>query len=43
MLSSTLEQCRRADRSWKSEIVTCGHDVMIDQPEVLTAMLEKLA
>ena len=28
-----LEQCR-ADRSWKTETVTCGHDVMIDQPEV---------
>jgi hypothetical protein len=37
-----LEQCR-ADRSWKTETVTCGHDVMIDQPEVLTAIVEKLA
>lgn len=37
-----LEQCR-ADRSWKTETVTSGHDVMIDQPEVLTAILEKLA
>jgi pimeloyl-ACP methyl ester carboxylesterase len=36
-----LEQCR-ADRSWKTEIVTSGHDVMIDQPEVLTAILEKV-
>ena len=39
---AALEQCR-ADRSWKTEVVTCGHDVMIDQPEVLTAILEKLA
>jgi hypothetical protein len=39
---SFLEQCR-ADRSWKTETVTCGHDVMIDQPEVLTAIVEKLA
>jgi pimeloyl-ACP methyl ester carboxylesterase len=31
-----LERCR-ADRSWKTETVTSGHDVMIDQPEVLTA------
>jgi pimeloyl-ACP methyl ester carboxylesterase len=37
-----LEQCR-ADPSWKTETVTSGHDVMIDQPEVLTAILEKLA
>lgn len=36
-----LEQCR-ADRTWKTETVTCGHDVMIDQPDVLTAILEKL-
>jgi pimeloyl-ACP methyl ester carboxylesterase len=37
-----LEQCR-ADRSWNTETVTCGHDVMIDQPGVLTAILENLA
>jgi pimeloyl-ACP methyl ester carboxylesterase len=36
-----LERCG-ADGTWKTETVTCGHDVMIDQPEVLTAMLEKL-
>jgi pimeloyl-ACP methyl ester carboxylesterase len=39
---AALEQCR-TDHSWKTEVVTCGHDVMIDQPEVLTAILEKLA
>jgi pimeloyl-ACP methyl ester carboxylesterase len=37
-----LELCR-ADHTWQTETVTCGHDVMIDQPGVLTAMLEKLA
>jgi pimeloyl-ACP methyl ester carboxylesterase len=37
-----LEKCR-ADRSWKTEIVTGGHDVMIDQPAVLTAIIDKLA
>ena len=35
-----LERCR-ADRSWQTATVTCGHDVMIDQPEELTAMLER--
>ena len=37
-----LERCR-ADRSWQTMTVTCGHDVMIDQPAELTAMLEKFA
>ena len=37
-----LAKCR-ADHSWKTETVTCGHDVMIDQPTELTAILEKLA
>jgi pimeloyl-ACP methyl ester carboxylesterase len=37
-----LEQCR-ADRSWQTTMVNCGHDVMIDQPDALTAILEKLA
>lgn len=36
-----LERCR-ADSSWKTETVTCGHDVMIDQSETLTAILERL-
>jgi pimeloyl-ACP methyl ester carboxylesterase len=39
---TALAQCR-ADHSWKTETVTCGHDVMIDQPAELTAILEKLA
>jgi pimeloyl-ACP methyl ester carboxylesterase len=36
-----LKRCQ-ADRSWKTETVTCGHDVMIDQPAELTTILEKL-
>ncbi len=39
---AALERCR-ADRSWKTEVVSSGHDVMIDQPEMLTAILEKIA
>lgn len=38
----TLERCR-ADRTWHTAMVTCGHDVMIDQPAELTAMLERFA
>jgi hypothetical protein len=37
-----LERCR-ADKSWQTATVTCGHDVMIDQPAELTAMLERFA
>lgn len=37
-----LAACR-TDASWQTATVTCGHDVMIDQPEELTAMLEKFA
>lgn len=37
---SALAQCR-GDRSWKTETVTCGHDVMIDQPSELTSILER--
>lgn len=37
-----LERCR-ADSAWQTATVTCGHDVMIDQPAELTAMLEKFA
>lgn len=39
---AALERCR-ADKSWQTATVTCGHDVMIDQPEQLTAMLERFA
>jgi hypothetical protein len=38
---NALERCR-TDRSWDTETVTCGHDVMIDQPEALTAIIERL-
>jgi pimeloyl-ACP methyl ester carboxylesterase len=33
----------RADKTWQTLTVTCGHDVMIDQPAELAAILEKLA
>jgi pimeloyl-ACP methyl ester carboxylesterase len=33
----------RGDRGWKTLEVTCGHDVMIDQPAELAALLESLA
>jgi hypothetical protein len=39
---AALERCR-ADSAWQTATVTCGHDVMIDQPAELTAMLERLA
>jgi pimeloyl-ACP methyl ester carboxylesterase len=39
---AALARCQ-TDRSWKTATVTCGHDVMIDQPAELTAILEKLA
>ena len=32
----------RADRSWKTFEMTCGHDVMLDQPAELTTILEGL-
>ena len=37
-----LEQCC-ADSPCKTETVACGYDVMIEQPEVLTAIVEKFA
>jgi pimeloyl-ACP methyl ester carboxylesterase len=37
-----LARCR-ADRSWQTMTVSCGHDVMIDQPAELASTLEKLA
>jgi hypothetical protein len=36
------ERCR-ADASWQTTSVTCGHHVMIDQPAELAEMLEKFA
>ncbi len=33
----------RADSTWQTSTVTCGHDVMIDQPAELAATLEKFA
>ncbi len=37
-----LARCR-ADSAWQTMTVTCGHDVMIDQPAELAATLEKFA
>ena len=36
--ASTLERIR-GDASWKTYVVDCGHDVMIDKPEELTSIL----
>jgi pimeloyl-ACP methyl ester carboxylesterase len=38
---SVLSRCR-ADRSWKTFEIRCGHDVMIDRPDALVAILEPL-
>ncbi len=40
--NDALARCR-ADSTWQTSTVTCGHDVMIDQPAELVATLEKLA
>jgi pimeloyl-ACP methyl ester carboxylesterase len=37
-----LGRCR-ASHEWTTVTMTCGHDVMVDQPAKLTAMLERLA
>jgi pimeloyl-ACP methyl ester carboxylesterase len=34
---------RKADPSWRTYEVACGHDVMIDMPERLTEILEEVA
>ena len=36
--AATLERIRR-DASWKTHIVDCGHDVMIDKPDELASIL----
>lgn len=38
---AALERCR-ADRAWRTIEMKCGHDVMIDQPAELAAILERL-
>ena len=38
---STLARCR-ANRAWTTVTMNCGHDVMVDQPAQLTAMLERM-
>jgi pimeloyl-ACP methyl ester carboxylesterase len=37
-----LGRCRASDE-WTTVTMTCGHDVMVDQPTKLTAILERLA
>src|SRR4051812_18486154 len=39
--ATTLEKIR-ADPSWKTWVVDCGHDVMIDKPDELTSILAGL-
>ena len=38
---AAIARCR-ADRAWKTIEMKCGHDIMIDQPAELTAILERL-
>ena len=39
---AAYERCRN-DRSWKTLEVSCGHDVMLDQPAQLAELLESFA
>ena len=34
---------RKDDPSWKTYAVACGHDVMLDEPDRLTEILEEIA
>jgi len=36
--AGTLERVGK-DASWKTHVVDCGHDVMIDKPDELTGLL----
>ncbi len=38
---AALERCR-TDRAWKTVVMKCGHDIMIDQPTELATILERL-
>ena len=38
---SALARCS-ADRSWQTLVMKCGHDIMVDQPAELSALLERL-
>jgi pimeloyl-ACP methyl ester carboxylesterase len=40
--ATTLEKIR-SDPSWKTWVVDCGHDIMIDKPDELTSILVGLA
>ena len=39
--ATTLEKIR-SDPSWKTWVVDCGHDIMIDKPDELTSILLSL-
>jgi hypothetical protein len=39
--AGTLERIR-SDPTWKTHVVDCGHDVMIDEPDELTNILVEL-
>ena len=39
--AATFERIR-SDASWKTWVVDCGHDVMIDEPDELTRILASL-
>jgi pimeloyl-ACP methyl ester carboxylesterase len=39
---SALARCR-ADQRWQTRVMNCGHDIMVDQPAELSALLERLA
>jgi hypothetical protein len=38
---AAFDRCR-TDRAWQTTERKCGHDVMIDQPADLAAILERL-
>ena len=39
---NALARCR-ADQHWQTRVMNCGHDIMVDQPAELSALLERLA
>lgn len=41
-LDAAYARCR-ANPDWRTSEMTCGHDMMIDQPEDVAAMIDALA
>jgi hypothetical protein len=39
---AAMHEKARSDASWKTYLVDCGHDVMVDKPEELTNILLEL-